>query len=387
MSSSTIHVQCKDAEKLDNTKRGSSKLSERLSKLRFKNCYACITQRRIQNETHLAKKVPIKNPRAQDRRMKIKMRCKRPSVSGVQCCCPERRGKCAVWRSGVKSGSQETGNENFMVTINPPFVFEVLTLHSHTPRCDCFGKYLYCQRFYNWGLKRAEVTVTCGFCRVTGQESGWEFARPGLARGAWVLQAARLSQTIFLLPSQTLSAHAPTGIATNSSPYASSVSCLRLLLFSLMFSDRRRCMGASLLPVLLCWCTAVHKNISLGQHKAHLTSSAPSSWLPTLFEGAHVVVGGSMTFRLLCLVICELAGSRSEGKQGQVDTSFPQRPGKWETSTRIKSRAVLPLRQSCCNKMLLKSSCPSCVSGICPVRSSLWNCILLLPTKASCLWW
>lgn len=71
-----------------------------------------------------------------------------------------------------------------MVTINPPFVFEVLALHSHIPRCDYFGKYLYCQQFYNWGLKRAEVIITRGFCRVTGQESRWEFASPRLANGA-----------------------------------------------------------------------------------------------------------------------------------------------------------------------------------------------------------
>ena len=47
-------------------------------------------------------------------------------------------------RSGIQSASQETRNENFMVTINPPFVFEVLTLHGHVPRCDCFGKHLDC---------------------------------------------------------------------------------------------------------------------------------------------------------------------------------------------------------------------------------------------------
>lgn len=49
------------------------------------------------------------------------------------------------------SGSQETGNENFMVTINTPFVFAVLTLHSHVPRCDYFSKYLDCLQFYNRG--------------------------------------------------------------------------------------------------------------------------------------------------------------------------------------------------------------------------------------------
>lgn len=43
--------------------------------------------------------------------------------------------------------SQEAGNENFIVTINPPFVFAVLTLHSQVLRCDYFGKYLDCHRF------------------------------------------------------------------------------------------------------------------------------------------------------------------------------------------------------------------------------------------------
>lgn len=82
------------------------------------------------------------------------------------------------------SGSQETQNENFMVSINPPFVFEVLTLNGHVPRCDYFGKYLSCQWFYNWGLKGTEVVIICGFCRLTGQENRWEFASPQLANWA-----------------------------------------------------------------------------------------------------------------------------------------------------------------------------------------------------------
>lgn len=54
------------------------------------------------------------------------------------------------------SGSQETGNENFMVTINPPFVFAVLTLRDLIPRCDFFSKYLDCLQFYNRVLKEQQ---------------------------------------------------------------------------------------------------------------------------------------------------------------------------------------------------------------------------------------
>lgn len=71
-----------------------------------------------------------------------------------------------------------------MITINPPFTFAVLTLHGHIPRCDYFGKYLDCQWFYNWGLKKAEVIVTRGFCRLAGRQNRWEFASPQLANGA-----------------------------------------------------------------------------------------------------------------------------------------------------------------------------------------------------------
>lgn len=60
-------------------------------------------------------------------------------------------------------------------------MFEVLILHAHTPMCDYFGKYLYCQQFYNWGPKRAEVIMTCGFCGITGKENGWESVSPQLS--------------------------------------------------------------------------------------------------------------------------------------------------------------------------------------------------------------
>lgn len=100
------------------------------------------------------------------------------------------------------------------------------------------------------------------------------------------------------------------------------------------------------------------KLISL--HQLLPGSCPPFLELSPVHAGAHII-GGSMAFHLLCLVICKLAGQCFEGKLGQFDTSFPQHPGKWQTSTRIKSGGVLPLRQSHRNKILLKSSCPSCI--------------------------
>lgn len=61
-------------------------------------------QHQIQNETDtFSRESPIKNRRAQDRHMKTKVRCKLSKVSGVQYCCHEQWGKCAVGGSGVKS--------------------------------------------------------------------------------------------------------------------------------------------------------------------------------------------------------------------------------------------------------------------------------------------
>lgn len=71
-----------------------------------------------------------------------------------------------------------------MVTIKAPLMFAVLTLHGHIPRCDYLGKYLDCQQFYNWGLKRAEVIITRGFGRLTGQHNKWESVSPQFANRA-----------------------------------------------------------------------------------------------------------------------------------------------------------------------------------------------------------
>lgn len=92
-------------------------------------------------------------------------------------------GKCSVKVGCKASGSRETGNENFMVTINPPFVFAVLTLHSHVLRCDYFSQYLDCLQFYNRGPSRAAVIITC-ILELTGQKNRWEFASPWLADGS-----------------------------------------------------------------------------------------------------------------------------------------------------------------------------------------------------------
>jgi len=76
---------------------------------------------------------------------------------------------------------------------------------------------------------------------------------------------------------------------------------------------------------------AVRKDIALGQRRAHLTSSAPSRWLPGFLSPACAgarVTGGAMALHLLCLLICQLATQRFEGKQGQFGAPFPQRPGK-----------------------------------------------------------
>lgn len=153
-------------------------------KLGFKGCPA------RQNKTHLAEK---DLPRTSEFKagVKTEISCQCFGVAAVQCCCHEQQ--CAVWRSGATSANQETQNKNFMVTINAPFVFAVLTLHGHIPRCDYLGKYLDCQRFYNWGLKRAEVIITHGFGRQTGQDNRWESASPQLANWAWVLWAAHLN--------------------------------------------------------------------------------------------------------------------------------------------------------------------------------------------------
>lgn len=73
-------------------------------------------------------------------------------MSGVQYCWHERWGKCNVKVGHKVSGSQDTGNENFTVTINPPFVFAVVTLHGLVWRWDYFSKYLDCLLLYNRGL-------------------------------------------------------------------------------------------------------------------------------------------------------------------------------------------------------------------------------------------
>lgn len=142
-----------------------------------------------------------------------------------------------------------------MVTINLSFVFEVLALHGHIARCDYFGKYLDCKWFYNWGLKWAGVIITLGFCRLTGLENRWEFASPQLACKWGLSGPGSTSRTTFLFPLRPLSMHAPTGIATNSSPYIGSVTYC-LLLVSLVFSEivvYGRNTWVSLLPVLLYW--------------------------------------------------------------------------------------------------------------------------------------
>lgn len=159
-------------------------------KLGFKGCPA------RQNKTHLAEK---DLPRTSEFKagVKTEISCQCFGVAAVQCCCHEQQ--CAVWRSGATSANQETQNKNFMVTINAPFVFAVLTLHGHIPRCDYLGKYLDCQRFYNWGLKRAEVIITHGFGRQTGQDNRCLQAL-NLLTG---LECSGQHISIFLLPLQT----------------------------------------------------------------------------------------------------------------------------------------------------------------------------------------
>lgn len=124
------------------------------SKAGFKSCSVCAIEHHIQHETHLSRESPVRNQRVKDRlmKMKIKIRCKCSRVSEVQYFCHEWQGKCNVKVGHEVSVSQEAGNENFMVSINPPFVFADLTLHGHVPRCNYFSKYLNCLLFYNRGL-------------------------------------------------------------------------------------------------------------------------------------------------------------------------------------------------------------------------------------------
>lgn len=143
-------------------------------------------------------------------------------MSGVQYCCHEWWGKCNMKVGHKVSGSQETGNENFTVTINPPFVFAVLTLHGHVWRYDYFSKYLDCLLFYKQGsLKSSSNYVTAFGADRSGKQVG--VCSPWLTNGAWAPQAAWLRLFLFL-PLQTLSTHAAIGTATKPSRFTGSIS-------------------------------------------------------------------------------------------------------------------------------------------------------------------